>query len=42
MEKPMNQHKKLAMGKMPASGGPAPHVKYDSPKNSKTPKGAGK
>lgn len=28
MDKPMNQHKKLAMGKMPAKGGPAPDVKF--------------
>jgi len=28
MDKPMNQHKKLAMGKMPATGGAAPNVKF--------------
>lgn len=28
MDKAMNQHKKMAMGKMPAKAGPAPDVKF--------------
>ena len=28
MDKAMNQHKKMAMGKMPAKGGPAPDMKF--------------
>lgn len=28
MDKAMNQHKKMAMGKMPAKGGSAPDVKF--------------
>jgi hypothetical protein len=38
----MNQHKKMAMGKMPAKGGPAPSLKWASPRDTKGSTGTGK